>query len=227
MKNALWLLAMVLYSIAHGQQDQSSSSKENYFKIGFQTGFGLGFKNIDVIDFVQFNNNNEFVDTGISSISGGGGWHVALLGEYIFNKTYSIGMGFGYQSSHLRPSLENASVRFKRYIFQPTFKYLIGINPQRDQTLNLGIGYGSYTGGTLKFDAAEVGLNGTLDYDNTSGIHLLTEYEYIGPKGFGVLMGLKYYGISYDIKEIIGTFDFDTLKGSGIDLYLGFNYTFR
>ncbi len=225
MKKVFTVAFLLVNTIVIGQEVHIDQRDGNYFKMGVQFGFGLGFNNIDLIEYNEFDNNNDVVSSGDASISGGGGWHISVTGEYVFNNKIGLGMNIGYQSSHLRPILDDASVRFIRYTFIPTAKYLIGLNPEKNQTINLGVGYGFYTGGKMKVDASGVGLEGNLEYDNTSGINLISEYEYIGPKGVGLAIGLRYYGLSYDIKELTGANDFDKLKGSGMDLYFGVTYS--
>ncbi|AUP80929.1 hypothetical protein [Flavivirga eckloniae] len=213
-KIILCVIAISFIDIALAQE--SNPKANNQFRIGLQFGIGLGFDNIDL--FIDEDNKS-------SSISAGGGLKVGFTTRYIFNKKYEIGSSFIFNSSTLRPELSNVSTSFNRISIQPTFKYLIGLNPSKDQTLNIGIGYGFYTGGKLKIDAGDLGLDGTLKYDGTSGVVLLTEYEFIGVKKFGALIGIKYYSSKYDNKQPIGDSIFDKLNGDGIDLYFGFTYT--
>jgi hypothetical protein len=222
MKTKLTLILLAIVAISFGQENSNSKKSNNYFKLGAQIGGGFGFKNIDIIDYVKYDNDNNAKGNGTSSISGGGGLFIDITGEYTINDTFAFSMEVGYHASSLNPSVENAIVRFRRYVFQPTAKYIIPLNPSRNSSINLGMGYGFYTGNRLKFDATELGLKRTLDYKVASGLHFVTEYEFNRLNKFGGLFGLKFYNVNYQGEQTTGVTDFDKLKGSGIDFYIRF-----
>lgn len=194
---------------------------KNFFRTGITFGLGLGTENIDLIEYEAYDEDNSRVSSGNSSISGGGGWSINLLGEYIFDYNISLGINLGYQSSFLRPNLDNATVRFNRFTIQPTLKYIIPLNSWKDQSINLGAGYGFYLSGKMKFDARDVDLIGTIEYKNASGMHFITEYESRRDSKVGYNLGIKYYLVSYDSTKPIDDNDFDPITGNGIDFYFG------
>jgi hypothetical protein len=219
MKTKLTLIALAIVAISFGQEKSN-----NYFKLGAQFGGGFGFKNIDIIDYVKYDNNNNAKDTGTSSISGGGGLFIDITGEYTINDTFAFSLEVGYHASSLNPSVDNAVVRFRRYAFQPTAKYIIPLNPSRNSSINLGMGYGFYIDNLMKFDAAQLGLKRNLNYKNASGLHFVTEYEFNRLNKFGGLFGLKFYSVNYQGEQTTGVTDFDKLKGSGMDIYIRLSY---
>ncbi|MBA6157347.1 hypothetical protein H3Z83_12590 [Tenacibaculum sp. S7007] len=214
-KQIPFLIILMLTTCLLAQQKNTNKILKNQLRIGLDLGVGVGFNSIDL--FVDENNKP-------SSISAGGGLKIGINLRYIFNNKYEIGTGFSYNSSTLRPELSNVSTSFNRISIQPTFKYLIGLDSKGNETLNLGIGYGFYTGGRLKVDAEELGFKEILNYRKASGIVFLTEYELVGTKKLGALIGIKYYNATYDNKQPVNDTDFDKLKGDGIDLYFGLTY---
>lgn len=215
MKTSITLLFFMLTSIALAQSQKDSLLKTNEFRIQLLAGVGLGFNNVDLF---------EDEDGGKSSISGGGGLHIGLNPRYIYNRTFELSLSVIYHSSILRPQLSNVSTSFNRFSFEPTAKYLISISKEKDQTINIGLAYGFYTNPKLKVNGGNIGASANLNYENASGINFLTEYEVHGTKRLSYNIGLKYYGVSYDIKNIINENDLDKFKGSGIDLYFGLSY---
>ncbi|MEW7278351.1 hypothetical protein ABW636_07125 [Aquimarina sp. 2201CG1-2-11] len=220
----IWVALLLIVSTLSAQDTHQEKNTNNFFRIGGQIGYGLGFNHIDLLDYDEVNGDNEVVSSGDSSISGGGGWHVSATGEYVINHKIGLGINMGYQSSHLRPILDDATVRFNRFTFLPTIKYLIALNPRKTNKINVGVGYGFYFGNKMKFDVGELGGEFNLDYNNAQGFNLITEYEETLRNGGVLTIGLRYYGVSYDIKELTGDNTFDELKGSGMDLYLGFSF---
>ncbi|MDH7447182.1 hypothetical protein [Aquimarina sp. 2201CG14-23] len=209
MKKVIVLIALCVSSMLTGQ----TNSNKNYFKLDFQCGLGFGFKNIDLF----FDQNND-----ASTISGGGGWSLSIGGSYVLNNQFELGANIGYQFSQLRPRLTNVSTSFDRITILPTFKYLIALNANRDHSINIGTGYGFYLNGTIKFDAESIGLGeGDFKYENASGIHFLTEYEFRGGNRVGYVIGLKYYNVSYESKSQTTERDVNDFNGTGIDLYVG------
>ncbi|RZS93442.1 hypothetical protein [Aquimarina brevivitae] len=218
--NFILLFALVGFtSLTKAQENIPTVPKENFFKFGVQLGIGLGFENIDVFPYTETDQDGNVTGSGDASISAGGGWHINISGDYIIQKKYSIGANFGYHSSFLRPELEDASVRFNRLSFQPTFKYMIGLDKYKYQTLNFGTGYGFYFSPKLKLDIDDAG-KASSNYKGSSGFHFLAEYEFFGDKTVGCIVGLKYYNVSFESKEEIGVQEFDDFNGNGIDLYV-------
>lgn len=222
----LLLLTLLLSSLnLFGQEKTKTATVPNYFKFGAQFGGGFGLKKMEVIDYDEFDNNGNVTSSGTATISGGGGIDFDITTEYIIKGSFSIGSNFGVQLSQLSEEIEDASVNFSRLSIRPTVKYLIPLNKLRSNTLNFGVGYGIYLNNKMKFDVD--GAKFKNEYDNASGFHVLTEWEWYGPTGFGLIIGAKYTGVNYQIKRRIGDIDFDNLQGNSIGFYVGMNYRFN
>ena len=78
----------------------------------------------------------------------------------------------------LSKKLENADGSFSRTFLLGTLRYKIPITSK--SSINIGGGAGYYMSGKLDIDASQIesGGHNIYEYENTSGIHVISEYEH-------------------------------------------------
>lgn len=207
----------------------------NYFDISYKFRIeaslfaGGGLEKFDVFKTTK----DEIVN-----LSPGGGFGGKLGFGYCLNSLFNINLEFGTQNSMLSQKLENADGSFSRKFLLGTLRYKIPISGK--SSINIGAGAGYYMSGKLDIDASKIesGGHNIYEYENTIGIHVISEYEHFLSK-FSFLnarwswcIGLKYYNIAYkvdsassdgvsipinllpgDVKDEV-----EELNGSGIDV---------
>ncbi|HDQ44186.1 MAG TPA: hypothetical protein ENN17_01640 [bacterium] len=142
------------------------------------------------------------------TISPGGGAGVKIGVGYFLLPLLDANLEIGMQNSALSKKVENAEGCFSRSFILGTLRYALPVSGR--SSINIGGGAGFYQGGKMDLDLQEVpgGEHLILKYKNTTGFHVLAEYEYCFPRwtlwnaSWSCSAGLKYYGITYDLDSI-------------------------
>lgn len=192
---------------------------------------GVGIKNHEV---------GKTTEDEKISISGGGGYGGTLILGYGFSPQFDVSIGAGIQNSTLIPKVKNADGSFLRTMFLATLKYKKPITSRG--LLNIGAGLDFFSPGDLDINASKVAEGGhnIYSYKESTGFHLLAEYEGFINNKLSWIIGLKYYYVTYKLKSanldglsVPSSVLPDELKkevanlnGSGVDMIMSLNMYF-
>jgi hypothetical protein len=167
---------------------------------------------------------------GAVTISGGGGIAGGIMLGYGLNSRLDIDLSAGYQESNLTPAVSNADGKFSRTFYLVTLKYRFPVSDRFQ--IKVGAGGGLYKPRDMDIDAAGApnGHHDVIKYKDTTGVHVMTEFEIFVMRDMAVDIGLKYYSLTYHessaTRDGAPVFFTDSkiqhLDGSGFDLLLSF-----
>jgi hypothetical protein len=211
------------------ESDSIISRPKNGLKFNGTFAFGTGGDKLSV---------GETSDGEEITVCTGGGFGMAITLGYNFFSRVDLDLSAGYQVNWNRPECDNGNFNFSRVPLLATAKVWIPTGKQAFIKLGGGIGYYTNVKYEMDVDLSVIShVEETVEYENTSGFHVVGEYEIIGPeKPLSFIIGLKYYhvnytangaysqGTNYSVGDI--SYDFRELRGSGFDLYFGFGYYF-
>ncbi len=204
-------LFILLLPLASNSQSKSGST--SYVKKGLSIpiSFGVG---------APIHKSTIGGDDGISVSSGGG----LLIGSGLFYNTsnnFKLGGTLRYHATEVKQVEQLGSSSFSRFVVSPVVKMPVKLND--NSFINIGGGYGFFLNGKMKLDAAgPTKVSGKANYEDESGLHLLTEYEENFQSGY-ISIGIKYYNVKYKYRD--GDYFIPDMNGSGLDFYI--NYSFR
>ncbi len=186
--------------------------------VGASSVFGIGMKDIDI---------GKTTAGDDVTLSMGGGVGLGLNIGYEISPTYDIEASFGTQKSTMT-KVSNGSGEFTRNFTLFTFKVK---KPMPNKAIiKYGGGFGIYSGGkfVLDFDPGVTSYEKReQEYEATSGLHLVLEYEKEINETLSWSVGAKYYNVTYKEKDSIvedgvtyNNLYTDTADGSGLDVTL-------
>jgi hypothetical protein len=239
-KGIFLVLALLLASEVYGQvvenipkNDTKSvgeykSEKPKKFRVGFISIAGVGFNKIPLGE----------TDAGDKvTISAGGGIGMGFDMGYVFNPSFELSVAYTYKMTDLSMVVENGSGSFEYGNLMVTGKFMKKV--KKRSSLNFGGGLDLFNAGTMDIDLSQVpdGARYVYRYKTAVGCHVLAEFQFRFAKKWSLTAGSNLYGVNYNqLKsfevnsvsiptDLVGT-DFQTLKGSGADLYAKISFHF-
>lgn len=198
------------------------------FRIGFISIGGVGFSNIPL----------GKTDAGDKvTISAGGGLGLGFDMGYAISPSFELAVAYTYKVTDLNIMVENGSGSFEHGNLKVSGKFMKRIKTR--SSLNFGGGLDLFNAGSMDLDFSEIsnGARYVFKYKTTVGCHLLGEFQFRFAKKWSLTAGCTLYGVNYNhLKsfeansvsipaELAGS-DFQSLKGSGADLYAKISFHF-
>ena len=123
LKKACFVVFLLATTLVLGQEKlEEQNFKRNYVTFSFKMGGGFGFDRNDALPYTEYDENDNFVESGMATISGGGGYSFDVGLDYVYQSSISFGLDFGIQTSRLSPISEDPHFRFRRFKVVPTIK---------------------------------------------------------------------------------------------------------
>jgi hypothetical protein len=239
-KGIFLILALLTVSNGYGQvvenipkNDTKSvgeyrSEKPKKFRVGFISIAGVGFNKIPLGE----TNAGDKV-----TISAGGGIGMGFDMGYAFNPSFELSVAYMYKMTDLSMVVENGSGSFEYGNLMVTGKFMKKV--KKRSSLNFGGGLDLFNAGTMDIDLSQVpdGARYVYRYKTAVGCHVLAEFQFRFAKKWSLTAGCSLYGVNYNhLKsfevnsvsiptDLVGT-DFQTLKGSGADIYAKISFHF-
>jgi hypothetical protein len=171
--------------------------------------------------FVDSYGNEVTLSTG-SGISAGGEY------AYDFSWLFNLAIGANFNYGRISRQAKNADGQFMEMGVYLTPSLTLPSRPDPKVKILIGAGPDLYSFGTIKIDAEEAGgENMTIKYKPAIGYHCQILLLLKNPNnGTSLIIGPKYYSVSYTYREKGSTHYFSEKKinnpnGSGIGLYVG------